>query len=341
MATATTRTVSAESDASSRGAQAGPLMLEPTSCCVCDIEDYDPLGVGEDFEYATSPDYFLAVQCRRCGLVYLNPRPAMTELERIYPQQYHAFDFSVSNFGLAYRVRSWLETRRLLSSCRGLGPGARILDIGCGDGFHLSLLRDAVPADWILEGVDVSPRAVAAGRAQGLTIHQGPLQSLSLAPESYDVAFLIATIEHVDDPRAVLQAAWRMLKPGGRLVIVTDNTGTLDFRLFKRRHWGGYHFPRHWYLFNRSNLCQLARSTGYEVESIKSIVSPVNWVYSLRNAFVDWRAPRWLVERFSLRSVVSLSVFTVIDRVFQLFGHGALIKATLRRPTSATDIAST
>jgi hypothetical protein len=61
----------------------------------------------------------------------------------------------------------------------------------------------------------------------------------------------------------------------------------------------------------------------------------VNWVYSIRNALVDWHAPQWLVNRFSLRSVVSLSVFTVVDRLFQLCGHGALIKATLQRPATS------
>jgi ubiquinone/menaquinone biosynthesis C-methylase UbiE len=322
-------------DTNQGGAGRRVLQLEHVRCCVCDVDDYDPLGVGEDFEYATSPDYFLAVRCRRCGLVYLNPRPTMAELGRIYPPDYHAFEFSPSNFGLAYRVRAWLETRRLLSSCRVLGSRAKILDIGCGDGFHLSLLRNAAPADWVLEGVDAMQWAVDAARRRGLTVHHGTLQSLSLPAEKYDLAFLIATLEHVDDPAAVLKAAWRLLKPGGRLVIVTDNTGTLDFRLCRRRHWGGYHFPRHWALFNRSNLRKLAANTGFEVERMQTITSPVNWVYSIRNALVDWQAPQWLVERFSLRSVVSLGVFTLVDRLFQLFGHGALIKATLKRPTVA------
>jgi 2-polyprenyl-3-methyl-5-hydroxy-6-metoxy-1,4-benzoquinol methylase len=308
------------------------LSLEFTKCCICGVDDYEPLAVGEDFEYATSRDYFLAVQCRRCGLVYLNPRPAASELERIYPPEYHAFDFSAAKFGLAYRVRTWLETRRLLASCRALPPAARILDIGCGDGFHLSLLAKAGRPGWTLEGVDASWRAVQAGRERGLTIHHGTLQALKLPAASYDVALLIATLEHVDDPPGVLRAARGLLKPGGRLVVVTDNTGTPDFALFKRRHWGGYHFPRHWNLFNRSNLRQLAKSTGFEVERIKTVTSPVNWVYSLRNLLVDWRAPAWLVERFSLRSAVSLGIFTVTDRLLQLAGHGALLKATLRRP---------
>jgi len=50
------------------------LRLERTWCCLCETEDAAPVGVGEDFEYRTSDDTFLAMQCRTCSLIYLNPR---------------------------------------------------------------------------------------------------------------------------------------------------------------------------------------------------------------------------------------------------------------------------
>ena len=119
-----------------------PLRLQYQRCCLCGTEDADPVGVGEDFEYRTSPDFFMMMRCRRCDVVYLNPRPADRELDRIYPPDYHAYQFSKEEFGLVHAVRRKLEARRLLACCRGLPAGARILDVGCGDGFHLQLLRD-------------------------------------------------------------------------------------------------------------------------------------------------------------------------------------------------------
>lgn len=92
-----------------------PLSLVAVKCCICDVDDAEPIAVGEDFEYRTSPDTFLAMQCRCCGLVYLNPRPAITELDQIYPADYHAFEFSAERYGLVYRVRRKLEARRLRS----------------------------------------------------------------------------------------------------------------------------------------------------------------------------------------------------------------------------------
>lgn len=313
-----------------------PLSLVAVKCCVCQVDDAEPIAVGEDFEYRTSPDTFLAVQCRRCGLVYLNPRPAITALDQIYPPDYHAFEFSAERYGFVYQVRRKLEARRLLACCRGLNSRARILDVGCGDGFHLSLLQEFGQPGWQLEGVDPSDRAVAAGLRQGLEIHHGTVQALALPRASYDLALMIATIEHVDDPAGVLAAVRALLKPGGRVVIVTDNTHTLDFQIFKARHWGGYHFPRHWHLFNPDNMRQLAQQTQLEMEALTTVVSPVNWVYSLRNTLVDWGAPAWLIKQFSLSSTISLGIFTLFDLLHQAIGKGALMRAILKRPVQNT-----
>jgi SAM-dependent methyltransferase len=314
---------------------AAPLALVYQPCCLCGVEGGMPVAVGEDFEYQTSRDAFVAMRCGSCGLVYLNPRPADSELDRIYPGSYHAFQFNAENFGLAHRVRSRLEARRLFSYCKHLGDVARILDVGCGDGFHLRLLKEFGRLGWNLEGVDASERAVQAARDSGLDVHLGTIESAELPADTYDLVLLIATVEHVANPAAVLKAAARLLKPGGQVVVVTDNTATLDFRLFGTRHWGGYHFPRHWNLFDKRSLRLLAEQAGLEVQELSTALSPVNWVYSIRNRLVDRQAPRWLVERFSLKSPVSLGVFTMLDGIFNALGRGALLKLVARKPREA------
>lgn len=311
-----------------------PLKMSTVDCHVCGSDRVKLLAVGEDFEYRTSPDSFLSVRCQDCGLVYMRLRPEMSELDRIYPIDYHAFNFSSKKFGLIYGVRRRLEAKRLLRACRGLGTNAKILDVGCGDGFHLKLLRDYGKANWQVEGIDMSDHAVRAGREQGLTIHHGIVQTANLEPGTYDLALMIATVEHLDDPVTVLQAVRKLLKPGGRVVIVTDNTDTLDFKIFHQRHWGGYHFPRHWSLFSPATMKQMAANVEMNVVELSTIVSPVNWVYSIRNFLDDWGAPIWLVNRFSLHSPVSLAFFTLFDTLHQWMGHGALLRVVLENPKS-------
>lgn len=309
-----------------------PLRLVPSRCCVCGTDDGEPVGVGEDFEYWTSPDTFLAVQCPDCRLVYLSPRPAVEELPRIYPAEYHAYDFSAKDFGLVYKIRRRLEARRVLAYARGLTSGAKILDIGCGDGFHLRLLKDFGDKSWQLEGVELDERAVAAARNSDLTVHHGDVEELSLPENSYNLILLIMTIEHVADPAAILSAARDLLKPGGLIVIVTDDAASPSFKMFSGRHWGGYHFPRHWNLFDRKNLAQLAQNCGLEPVRIQSMMSPVNWVYSIHNYLSDRGWPSWLRNRFTLKSTVSLTLFTLLDQFLTLLGCGSLLCGTLQKP---------
>jgi SAM-dependent methyltransferase len=304
--------------------------MEPVDCCICGNTASMPIAVGEDFEYRTGPDSFLARRCGNCSLVYLDPRPEASELSRIYPSNYHAFAFSQENFGLVYRIREWLEARRMLRATSNLGDAATILDVGCGDGFHLDLIKRYGRPGWRVVGVDLDARAVQRARARGLEVLHGALKDVALEDRGVDLVLCIQTIEHVADPLALLREVRQVLKPGGRVLIVTDNTGSLDFRLFRNRHWGGYHFPRHWNLFDRVSMGKLAAKGGFEIESLQTMTSPVNWTYSVRNWIDDWGGPRWLVNRFTLGSPVSLAVFTLWDMVHQQFGRGALLRVVMR-----------
>ena len=308
------------------------MELVSTKCFICELNDSKIIGAGKDYEYDTSNDIFVMMKCKSCGLVYLNPRPSISTFERIYPQNYHAINFSSQHFGIVYQIRSWLEAKRFMSACDDLQANARILDVGCGDGFHLNLLRRYGKKSWTLEGIDLDKRAVEMARKSGLVIYNGSVESINLPENSYDLAFMVQTIEHVEKPDEVMRAIRGLLKPGGKLVIVTDNTDSLDFKLFKRNYWGGYHFPRHWHLFSQNSLSKLAEKTDFQVARLGTIITPVNWVYTVHNWLVERKAPRWLIECFTLKSTVSLAAFTLLDLIVQTFHKGGLLRAMLRKP---------
>jgi 2-polyprenyl-3-methyl-5-hydroxy-6-metoxy-1,4-benzoquinol methylase len=309
------------------------IRLEPALCAVCGVDDCTPIAVGSDFEYKTTDEEFLAVQCRRCNLVYLNPRPDGASIGLAYPDSYHAFHFDPGSFGFVYKVRQWLESRRVLAWCRGLPATAKILDIGCGDGFHMDLLRRYGSPAWVVEGVDSDLRAVDAASRRGVSVRCGQLEELTFEDSSYDLILMIMTIEHVSNPLSIVRRAAQLLRASGRLVIVTDNTGSPDFRIFSNRHWGGYHFPRHLYLFNRNNLAALCAKAGLVAKSIQTAISPVNWTYSMRNWIQDWRGFNWLRNRFSLQSPVGLAAFTLLDAPLAAVGYGGILHGVFEKPT--------
>jgi SAM-dependent methyltransferase len=108
-----------------------------------------------------------------------------------------------------------------------VGPGG-VVDLGCGRGEWLALLRTAGVA---ARGVDANPAFVAAGRARGLDMELGDALGYlqALPPDSLDMVTAFHGIEHLgtEDLLALLEAANGALRPGGCLLLETPNPTNL------------------------------------------------------------------------------------------------------------------
>ena len=149
------------------------LPLEDVCCNLCGSRDAAPFARGCDFEYDTSDTEVSAVRCTRCGLVYLRPRPAPAALPTIYPDHYYAYDFEGDLPGAVRRVKDRVDAAKVGLYRRLLPRSGRILDVGCGDGRILDMLKRHGRADWDLWGVEFGPRAVEQARAKGYTVLAG------------------------------------------------------------------------------------------------------------------------------------------------------------------------
>ncbi len=113
-----------------------------------------------------------------------------------------AFDFNRSLFGVLVRH---LKPQ----------PGEKILDIGCSRGFYVKAM-EASTAD--VMGVDSSE--VSVSQAVSRRVEWGDATNLRFADGTFDKVFSLHTIEHLEDPRALLAEIGRVLKPGGLAIIV-------------------------------------------------------------------------------------------------------------------------
>ena len=135
-------------------------------------------------------------------------------------------------------------------------PGGSLLELGCGDGWLLSLMH---AGGWNVEGLDFDPAAVEQARRRGVAVRLGGLVEQGYPEARFDLIVASHFLEHVHDPGAVLQEAWRLLRPGGRLVFVTPNASGLGHWVFGS-HWRGLEPPRHIQIFSPRNLARLART---------------------------------------------------------------------------------
>jgi len=194
------------------------------------------------------------VRCRKCGLIYANPRPRADFLADNYRAMVDQ-DYLEQEVGRRLAARLVLKKLR-----RSQRRGRRLLDIGCAAGF---LLDEARRDGWEVTGVELSEWAVRFARERLLLtdVRQGMLQDADLAPNSFDAVVMSDTIEHLFSPREVLNAVRRLLKPTGVLCLNTPDIESWVSRLLKARWWGVK--QSHLYYFTRRTMRRLLRETGY------------------------------------------------------------------------------
>jgi 2-polyprenyl-3-methyl-5-hydroxy-6-metoxy-1,4-benzoquinol methylase len=134
-----------------------------------------------------------------------------------------------------------------------------LLDVGCGQGVMLRLMRDL---GWQAEGIDLDERAVQVAQAAGLAARAGTFESLALPEAHYAAVTSSHVLEHVADPLGFLRSCRRLTRPGGRLALTTPNAGSLGARVFGAR-WRGLEPPRHFQVLTVRSLTRLAREAGY------------------------------------------------------------------------------
>ncbi len=238
-------------------------MLEYVNCNLCGADDYDvvyPATVDEytigdvDLYRQSDPNNLNCriVKCRGCGLVYANPRESaelMAEIYRdveddVYLEQKPAKDAS-------YRWNIERLERYI--------TGGRILDVGCGHGFFLSLLE---PSRWERYGVEPTVAAARYGCEKlGLDIRPVFLAENDLPREGLDVVTMFHVLEHVADPRRDLQYVYGLLKPGGYLYVEFPDVSSVFARWRKRRWW--YVMRFHTYYFTRATATRLLAEAGF------------------------------------------------------------------------------
>lgn len=166
-------------------------------------------------------------KCNDCGLKYFAPLNTAGNGE-LYEQleQLHSW---------YYMPWKWEHDVAI----QRLKPGQRILEIGSAEGAFLNRLRNDFHLD--AEGVELNKYAAAKARLSGIPVHVADVLDVARErPESYDVVCSFQVLEHVPNPGQFVEAAARLLRPGGLLLLGVPNQES-----FLGRQWNVLDMPPH------------------------------------------------------------------------------------------------
>jgi SAM-dependent methyltransferase len=249
-------------------------------CPLCGDRASAPFAEARDLEYFTSDEMFRYVACSACGVVYLES-PPIDRLHEVYPPSYYSYAPGGGPRTPVRRLKEWLDARsfrRLLARI----PGDRlsVLDVGGGSGWLLTLIRRLSPRIAETHEVDIDENARATAEAAGHVFHATRIEEF-IPGHAFDLILMLNLIEHVADPGSVLRAMGESLSARGLILIKTPNIDTLDRRLFQHRNWGGFHCPRHWVLFTRKGLVELAARSGLRCIEVRYTQGGWQWSASI------------------------------------------------------------
>lgn len=227
--------------------------------------------------------------CSQCQFVWLNPSPVPEDVGKLYANypnhipagrpaslfarlwktarenlMAHSLGYSISGPSLPFMgMLSRIPLFREVGQGRGMWLDAswrgRLLDVGCGNGEFISKMR---AMGWAVSGVEPDPEAVKIAREHfGLEVQEGTLEQAAFQADSFDAVILHHVIEHVPAPMTLLRQCKQVLKPGGKIVVMTPNVESLAHQHFGKS-WFPLQPPTHISLFSAKTLAFCARRAG-------------------------------------------------------------------------------
>lgn len=239
------------------------LMKDANSAALCEC-----CGGKDISMVARKRSWFLRL-CQNCGLVFVWPQPSIDELKIIYSIEQGYFKTAQANLSDTSPTAS-INLHNFLQNI-GVSSG-KLLDVGCSTGkliFHLRKLG------WDVAGCDLNEGALKVAQANGLDVYRGTLDTNYYAPESFDVINMGDVLEHVCSPNEFLNAAYRILRPNGILVIRTPNascsfaTSTLVLARLTGFPWPHSEAPYHLYEFSPKSITTLLKRNSFDLIKIE------------------------------------------------------------------------
>ena len=219
---------------------------------------------------------FRYMLCSKCASLYLSPRPTMEMYERYY-QAAESVKFWSSHFfketaearrKAIFRPRAQLVAEWQKKNESDLRSSELFADIGSGYAIFLQEIKRLGLFDQIV-GIEPEANLARVGREQGFTILEKNIEAIDQGEVDADFATAFEVLEHVFDPQKFLNAAGRILRPGGTLMFTTLTVSGFDIQVLWE-HSKSVYPPHHINLLSTLGMRELVSRSGLQIVDLST-----------------------------------------------------------------------
>ena len=248
-------------------------------CPLCNAHDIVYFTEAIDYMNLKNDKLYHAYKCNHCNLLFQYPFPKPEEFNSMYMDNYYAHvEDNNLPFVLRYldsllkgdfksKIYSPLK-KSLYPYFSILQDANKILDIGCGKGLFLDVMKNNGKETYALE-----PNVNAANILQkkGHNTVQGFISDSNFEENYFELVTGFQVFEHIDDPDSFLQGIYKILKPNGYFIIEMPNGESNQAK--NKKFWVNLDLPRHVLLHSPKSIISLAKKYNFEI-SVLTRVSP-------------------------------------------------------------------
>ena len=201
-------------------------------------------------------DGFHIESCRACGVVYVANVMTPETLAGYY-ESAASDEFVYTSDNVVFLNHYYAELKKQITALTGKTSGT-ILDVGCSAAYFLDLMEG-----WVCHGIEISPKEAEIARSKyGDAIFTGIIENYPEREGYFDVIALQDVLDHCIDPMSVMRACYRMLKPGGLIVVKVHDISCLYARITGKRFYAILP-PFHLFYFSKKPLAWMLSETGF------------------------------------------------------------------------------
>ena len=168
---------------------------------------------------------------------------------------------------------------------RYLPQKGRLLDIGCGPGTFLQIAK---VRGWDVQGIEFNTWCIENTRKMNICVHDKPLKNSGFPEKFFKCVTLWTVLEHIMNPSELLSDIFKILSPGGILLILVPNLDSLANRILHEKS-TTFSGDSHVNLFNAKSITRLLQDSGFAVKEYETLLTRLGTI----NNYLNYEDPQF------------------------------------------------